>query len=75
MFYNFINMNSINDILKLTVAERLSILEKIWNSIPAKEIRVTSAQKKELDKRLARMKSGKTKFFTWQEVKENLRGK
>jgi len=66
---------SINDILRLSVAERLRILEKIWNSITTDEIQITDAQKKELDRRLDRMKKGETKFFTWEEVKTNLRRK
>ncbi len=68
-------MSSINDILRLSVAERLRILEKIWNSITTDEIRITDEQKKELDRRLERMKKGETKFFTWEEVKANLRRK
>ena len=68
-------MSSINDILRLSVAERLRILEKIWNSISTDEIRITDEQKKELDRRLERMKKGETKFFTWEEVKVNLHRK
>jgi putative addiction module component (TIGR02574 family) len=66
---------SINDILRLSVAERLRILEKIWSSITTDEIQITTEQKKELDKRLERMKKGETKFFTWEQVKTNLRRK
>jgi len=68
-------MSSINDILRLSVAKRLRILEKIWNSITTDEIRITDEQKKELDRRLERMKKGETRFFTWEEVKANLRRK
>jgi len=66
-------MNAVSNILELSVAERLRILEKIWESISSDKIHIASAQKKELDKRLARMKRGETKFFTWDEVKMNLR--
>jgi putative addiction module component (TIGR02574 family) len=48
------------------------LIEKIWNSIPVNEIAIKDYNKKELDKRLARMKRGETKFFTWEEVKKNL---
>ena len=68
-------MSTIENILKLSIAERLLILEKIWNSIPSNEITITNSQKKELDKRLTRMKKGETKFFTWDEVKKNLHNK
>ena len=63
---------SIENILKLSIAERLLLLEKIWDSIPANKVTVTNAQKKELDKRMARIKRGETKFFSWDEVKKNL---
>lgn len=68
-------MNELKDILKLSIKERLLLLEKIWNSIPADKIEITAAQRKELDKRLDRIKSGKTKFLTWSEVKANLHKK
>ncbi len=65
-------MNNIQNILKLSTAERLLLLEEVWNSIPSNEITIKDSHKKELDKRLARMKRGETKFFTWDEVKKNL---
>lgn len=68
-------MSNLQNILKLSIAERLLLLEELWDSIPAAEIPVKSSHKKELDRRLARMKSGDTKFFTWDEVKKSLRKK
>lgn len=65
-------MRSSDNIFKLPVAERLLLLEKLWNSIPPDKIAITTAQKAELDKRLARIKKGETKFFTWDDVKKNL---
>ena len=68
-------MNVINNILKMSVADRLLLVEQIWNSIPAEDIQYTQAQQKELDKRLARMKKGETKFIKWEEAKAKLHGK
>lgn len=65
-------MSPLENILKLSVAERLLMLEKIWDSIPADKLSISTAQKKELDRRLSRMNKGETKFFTWEEVKKNL---
>jgi putative addiction module component (TIGR02574 family) len=65
-------MNNLQNILKLSTAERLLLLEELWNSIPANEIAIKDSHKRELDKRLARLKRGETKFFTWEEVKKNL---
>lgn len=78
LFSNFVvqkKFMSTADISKLSISQRLFLLQKIWNSIPVGEISITAAQKKELDKRLARMKRGETKFFRWEEVKANLRKK
>jgi putative addiction module component (TIGR02574 family) len=68
-------MNNVQNILKLSTAERLLLLEKLWNSIIPNEITIRDSHKKELDKRLSRMKRGETKFYTWDEVKKNLHGK
>jgi putative addiction module component (TIGR02574 family) len=65
-------MSNFQNILKLSTPERLLLLEELWNSIPSNEITIKASHKKELDKRLARMKRGETRFFTWDEVKKNL---
>jgi putative addiction module component (TIGR02574 family) len=65
-------MESYNNLFKLSIAERLLLLEKLWDSIPANKIAVTKTQKAELNKRLIRLEKGETKFFTWNEVKKNL---
>ena len=68
-------MSNVQNILKLSTAERLLLLEEVWNSILPNEITIKDSHKKELDKRLARMKRGETIFFTWDEVKKNLHNK
>jgi putative addiction module component (TIGR02574 family) len=68
-------MKELEEILKLSAAERILAIEKIWDSIEPNEINVTTAQKEELDKRLERHKAGKTKFHTWEEIKKQLHNK
>jgi len=68
-------MNSSDNVFKLSIAERLLLLEKLWDSIPTDKLAVTKAQKAELDKRLLRLEKGETKFFTWDEVKKELKNK
>ena len=68
-------MNSSDNVFKLSIAERLLLLEKLWDSIPTDKLTVTKAQKAELDKRLLRLEKGETKFFTWDEVKKELKNK
>ena len=53
---NFINMKNISmaDILELSVAERILLVEDLWDSIAEvpEEVPLTKAQKEELEKRL-----------------------
>ena len=61
------------EILDLSVAERILIIEKIWESIDAvDDIKVTEAIEEELDKRLSRYNKGETKFYSWNEIKSEL---
>jgi putative addiction module component (TIGR02574 family) len=64
---------NINEILKLSAAERILLIEKIWDSLNTNELEVSDVHKKELDKRLARIKKGETKFYRWEEVKSGLK--
>ena len=68
-------MSAISEILKLSVNEKLFLLDKIWKSIDEEKIKITPQQKKELDKRLKRIEKGQTKFYSWAEVKKALRKK
>jgi putative addiction module component (TIGR02574 family) len=65
-------MTELNEILKLSPAERILMIEKIWNSINHEKIDITNAQVEETERRLARYKAGKTKFFSWEEIKREL---
>lgn len=71
-------MNSpLKDILKLSVAERILLVEEIWDSIasgPSEEVSsLTAAQKNEIDRRLALYRSGQTKTYSWKEVKATIK--
>jgi putative addiction module component (TIGR02574 family) len=60
----------------LSVAERILIVEQIWDSIAAQpeEIEVTQAQRDELDRRLAAHRANPSEGLTWEEVKSRLQG-
>ena len=78
--YIFVMMESpLKDILKLSVAERILIVEEIWNSIasePGENANAfTDSQKKEIERRLNLYRSGQTKTYSWDEIKSDLRGK
>jgi len=66
--------DNIQDILKLSVAERIEIVEAIWDSIAASPERlpVTEAQKRELDRRLAQHRANPEAGRTWEEVSDSL---
>ena len=59
-------------IMPLTVAERLQLIEEIWNSISnnESEIVLTSAQQEEIDRRLESCNDVKNQGKSWQEIKQ-----
>ncbi len=65
-------MTRLSTILKLSTLERISLIEKIWDSIDKEEIALSTKQKKELDKRLESIEQGETEFSSWNEVKQKL---
>lgn len=64
----------LREILCLTVAERIQLVEEIWASIAAdpESLPVTEAQKKELDRRLAEYQANPGAGHTWEEVRDSL---
>jgi putative addiction module component (TIGR02574 family) len=65
----------IDEILKLSEAERLLAMEKIWDSLDHKKLSISKSQREELDRRINRYKAGETKFYSWDEVKKELHNK
>jgi putative addiction module component (TIGR02574 family) len=64
----------IQEILKLSVAERIQLVEDIWDSIAAhpEALPVTESQKRELDRRLAEYRANPDQGRTWEEVQDSL---
>ena len=69
-------MSSVNieEILKLSMAERIEIVEAIWDSIAAspETLPVTEAQKRELGRRLAEHGANPSAGRTWEEIRDSL---
>lgn len=63
------------DILQLSVAERLQMVEDIWDSIAAvpEAVPLSEEQKKELDRRLEAYHLNPDEGSPWIEVRERLR--
>ena len=64
------------DIQSLSPAERIVLVEQIWDSIVAEEdaLEVTQAQKEELDRRSAAHEANPVEGSTWEAVKSRLQG-
>jgi putative addiction module component (TIGR02574 family) len=60
------------EILDMSVDERIAMVEKIWDSIDHENISLTEAQQNELDRRLERYEKGETTFVTWDSIKKEL---
>ena len=63
----------IKNLSKYSNAERIILAEQLWDSISKKEIEISDELKRELDIRLQIFKEGKSEFYTWEEVKNNLK--
>jgi len=60
--------------LNLSIDERISLIERIWDSMDKADIRLSKSHKDELDRRLPRYEKGETKFTTWKNIKDELKG-
>ncbi len=67
----------INQILQLSISERLELIENIWNSIAdmTDEIELTEAQKQELDYRLELYEQNSEIGSNWEEVKQRIKSR
>ena len=61
------------DIRSLTAEERLALLGDIWESLEAKDVPITDAQKAELDRRLDELESDPATGIPWEEVLRQIR--
>ena len=63
----------IKDLEKFSDAEKIALAEELWDSVSKKELELTIEVKKELDQRLQLVAEDKTKYYTWDEVKNHLK--
>lgn len=64
---------SVTDILQLSIKDRLSLVEAIWDSVASEiDTSLTDKQKSEINRRLELYKSGKTKTYSWEQVKGSI---
>ena len=62
------------EIFELSVAERIQIVEDIWDSIVStpEEISLSEAEKAELDKRLESYQQNPNEGIEWETLKKNI---
>ena len=68
--------NPLPEILKLSVAERIQLVEDIWDSIAAEPdaLPLSDEQRQELDRRLADQEANPGTGRPWSEVKARILG-
>lgn len=68
-----------DELFKLSTAERLELVEELWDSIAAEAehnadvLPLTDAQKEELDRRIASHRADPSRVEPWEEVRKELR--
>lgn len=65
-----------NSLAELSIAERILLVEQIWNGIAAEveSIAITQAQRDELDRRLAAADTEPVAGQPWEQVRARLQG-
>jgi len=65
----------LSDILQMSVAERIQLVEDIWDSIAAvpEAIPLTDEERQELDRRLEMYAQNPDEGIPWDELKERVR--
>lgn len=68
---------NLQHILKLTVPERILLVEEIWNSIASEKtnFQLTAEQKKILDEEMEEYKKHPEDVLSWEQVKRIVRNK
>ena len=67
---------SLGDILQLGVAERIQLVEDVWDSIAAvpESVPLTQEQRLELDRRLEQYRRSPETSIPWDEVRKRILG-
>ena len=66
---------TLNQIKALSIADRIRIVQDILESIAAEQVYpdLTTAQKRELDRRISDYETNPDNVMTWQEIKASIR--
>ena len=61
-----------NEINSLSTAEKVELLDALWESLEADAVSLTDAQRAELDYRIARHEQNPSDVIPWEQVKATL---
>jgi putative addiction module component (TIGR02574 family) len=66
---------SLEEIRKLSIAERIELVEDIWDTIAEaqSDVPLTEAQRKDLDRRLDAYEADSSRGRSWSEVRDRIR--
>ena len=56
------------DISRLSSKERLDLIGELWDSLAAEEVRLTPAQERELDRRIATLDDDAKRATPWESI-------
>ena len=66
-------MSGLRDqIANLTAAEKAELLDEVWESLEAEAVRLTDAQRAELDSRIERLERNPSDVMPWEKVRADL---
>ena len=63
----------IKNLSKYSNAEKIVLVEQLWDSVSKKELEISDELKRELDIRLQNLEEGKSGLYTWDEVKAHVK--
>jgi putative addiction module component (TIGR02574 family) len=68
--------NTLNEIVALSIEERINLVQDIWDSIAADQacVDLTDVQKQGLDRRTADYEANPENVMTWEAVKASIKG-
>ena len=64
-----------DEIAKLSPAERLKLIEELWDSLSDDEAPITAAQRGELVRRAATADADEAEAVSWEALKEEIRAR
>jgi len=64
-----------DEIAKLSPAERLKLIEELWDSLSDDEAPITAAQRDELVRRAATADADEAEAVSWEALKEEIRAR